>query len=98
MRYSSVLVSDRLAGILIFAAKLSNDAWVECWRSRSVRAYNPDEEAHPMKTITIEIPDEMTSLCGGTDEDWRRRCVLQQPFFGTNRAGSHKEKRRRSRE
>ena len=22
-----------------------------------------------MKTITIEVPDEMTSLCGGTDEN-----------------------------
>jgi len=26
------------------------------------------EEVRPMKTITIEVPDEMTSLGGGTDE------------------------------
>ncbi len=51
-----------------------------------------------MKTITIEIPDEMTSLGGGTEQDLAAAMRLATAVLGTNRAGSHKEKRRRSRE
>lgn len=41
------------------------------WRSRSEEeacVIIGNEEVRPMKTITIEVPDEMTSLGGGTDE------------------------------
>ena len=37
---------------------------------RRVQVYHQqEEEACPIKTITIEVPDEMTSLGGGSDEE-----------------------------
>jgi predicted HTH domain antitoxin len=35
----------------------------------TIWGYTREEEVRPMKTITIEVPDEMTSLGGGTDEE-----------------------------
>ena len=49
-----------------------------------------------MKTITIEVPDEMASLGGGSTRSWAKRCDWQRPFYGTNRAGSHRGKQRKS--
>ncbi len=38
------------------------------YSSQNAQRYNGNQEVRCMKSITIEVPDEMTALGGGTDE------------------------------
>ena len=49
-----------------------------------------------MKSITIEVPDEMTLLDGGTNEQLAEAMRFATAVLWYQQAGSHKGKRRKS--
>jgi len=64
---------DESAGLLV------------CWPGRNTWGYNQEEEVRPMKTITIEVPDDATLPFAASDEQFARELRLAAAIFWYDR-------------